>query len=281
MNILLLLLIRQRDFQGSVIFPSTLDIDARFHSLRNAHSNMVDISGTPRCCNQCRRRRVMVRDIHNSDYSDIGVSLKCDLQQPSCARCIKRGIQCRGPKQGLTFVDRDATNSPSDRGGSRRSPPGCNQLNSVTRLQPLIPPTSSLDSSQPFYRCMVDEFKTGIFDRSINPSPQALESIAAICSGVIAPLAFRSKALDASVFVCFTMYLARYRGDAKLLELATSSYPTALREFRSQITTTLGNGSKRSGRIDMLMAISVALQFFEVRNIPNARIERQRRRWYG
>lgn len=139
-----------------------------------------------------------------------------------------------------------------------------NQSKSSATFQSPIPPASSLDSVLPFYCSMVHEFKNGIFDTNKNPSPQALQSVAAMCFKVISPLAFRNRAFDASAFVSFTMYLARLRGDTKLFELAISSYPIALRCFRSYIAMVVLNRSKMSIHIDMLLAISVALQFFEV-----------------
>jgi hypothetical protein len=80
-------------------------------------------------------------------------------------------------------------------------------------------------------------------------------------------MAFQSKALDTTIFTAFTIYLARLRSDKKLLELAMSAYPTAIRGFRPQLTSAVGKKTERSNHTDMLMAISICLQLFEVSSI--------------
>ena len=152
--------------------------------------------------------------------------------------------------------------SPPDQGRRPSSVPS--QGGALVQTQGAPAPTSQLYSAQDFYQSMVEDFRTAIFEINKKPSREALQSAVSICSSVVIPMAFQNKALDTTIFAAFTMYMARLRGDSKMLELAMSAYPTALRYFRPQINLVLDKKTERRNLTDMLMAISIGLQLFEV-----------------
>lgn len=211
---------------------------------------------------------------------------KCGLEQPSCAQCVKKGSRCSGPRKGPTFIHRDVSNmrSLSDRRNliaairnegdssppSRASPPSPDAPHqTIPLLAPKFAPpmSSSLDLPQDFYRCVLEDFGTRIFDCHKYPANQAVEDSISSPTLTILPCAFQNKALDAIIFASLTMYLSRFRGDTNLFQLGMSAYPTALRYLRPQLRLSMKSTNQR----DLLMAACLGMQLFEVSSIVTNR----------
>jgi hypothetical protein len=210
-------------------------------------------------------------------------ALKCGLEQPSCVRCLKSGVQCSGPRTGPIFIRRDINNvqSESDREMLLRAIR--NQSNttsgelrrSVRAAYGAIPPVNdpfplatipSLGYSRDFYRSVVEEFWSSTCDPAKNSTRRAIQASILICVQVILPLAFQNKALDAAIFAASTMYLGRLRADAKLRALAMAAYPTALSRFCSELVLASDSKTEQRSQEDLIVATVLSLLLFEVRS---------------
>ena len=162
-------------------------------------------------------------------------------------------------RKNLIAAIRNESASPPPRSASSSSPVASHRTIPPQEPKPALPMTSSLDSPQDFYQCVLQDFQTRIFDCHKYPANEAVEdSISNSCLGIL-PYAFRNKALDAISFASLTMYLSRFRGDSNLFELGMSAYPTALRYFRPQLPLSV----ERSGQRDIMMAVCLGMQLFE------------------
>ncbi|RFU32106.1 hypothetical protein B7463_g4227, partial [Scytalidium lignicola] len=226
---------------------------------------MGNIPGSSKRCKECRIRRV-----------------KCGLEQPSCTRCLKSGIRCSGPTTGPTFIRRDASNiqTESDREilisaiRNKSAPPTRLRLQDTSRAingtAPLcLPrPTDPLSSLCSFsiwmdlYRSVVDDYALLSRDQNSNREG-AIQSSVSKCATEILQLAFRNRALDASLFASSVMYMSVVQGDAGLQEVALSSYSTALRYFRSEVVRDCESQAGQMKQKRLLMSINMALLFFE------------------
>ncbi|KAL7942561.1 hypothetical protein V8C42DRAFT_331350 [Trichoderma barbatum] len=223
---------------------------------------MGNIPGTSKRCKQCSVRRI-----------------KCDLGQPDCARCLKSGIKCSGPRAGSIFVHRDVNNirQVSDRklliSAIRNqhmdtSPPAVPvegiHSNAISRklTTPLsIPP--SLDCSMDLYRSSVADLWMLTCQPATLLTAQKVESPMSTSARAIIPLAFGSKTLDAALFAVSTMFMGKLRRDAKLQGLAIAAYPSALSRFRSELALGFGPKSGQTNRNVLAIAVALTLLLFE------------------
>lgn len=129
-----------------------------------------------------------------------------------------------------------------------------------------INPTVSFSSFDPWvdlYRSVVEDFSRLSCDPSNSPVV-AIQSSISKCAELLLPLTFRNKALDASLFTCSVMYIAKVRGNSALQEVALSSYSNALCRFRSEITKVCETQSQQTQQKQLLLSINMTLVFFEV-----------------
>lgn len=206
---------------------------------------------------------------------------KCDLGQPSCARCLKSGIKCSGPRAGSIFVHRDVnnihqvtdrkmlSNAFQNQHKDTTTPPTAavkrvygNAISKKLATPPSI--SSSLDCSMELYRSAVADLWLATCQQVAIPADQNVESPMSSSARVILPLAFGSKTLDSAIFAVATMYMGKLKRDAKLQGLAMAAYPPALGRFRSELALGFGPKSGEANRKIRAIAISLTLLFFEV-----------------
>ena len=228
--------------------------------------------------------------------------MKCDMQQPQCARCLRSGLECSGPKSsGALFVNRHADTFLSqtaqmalveayqDRPREARAVNDTGTLHQATLLSiqqfryaiashqtastlsraetTLISHTAE---TAPLYLAILDEFKpenaVGIFggDRAGDPRISHYSNIATVIRGLLPLTSKGFSVLDRSVFSLFTLYYGRLHSDSGLVALARSSYTSALSHFSQRLGKLMANNTpEHQSSFLAFTCAAVALQLFE------------------
>lgn len=250
---------------------------------------MTNIPGSSRACAQCRARRVKVwwsstctlrRNVVNIRH----YLCKCGLEQPSCTRCLRRGVQCSGPTVGLIFVQRDIHNihASSDRqllNSAVRQHSGHNSGRAnqsvgipASKADPghgkeKVPPRELAPRSafDDFYRSVVIEFWTLTCGSGTVSPERDVQALMTTSAQAVLPLATLNKTLDSGIFVVSALYLAKAREDHELQNLAMAAYPGALQQFRSELSSFMSmRVASRGMRPVHIVATALCLLFYEV-----------------
>jgi Fungal specific transcription factor domain len=251
---------------------------------------MVNIPGSSRGCKECRVRHIKVRRCYSDNSPSIcsrayssnhHCLLKCGLEQPSCVRCLKSGFYCSGPKTGSVFIQRDINNikgvsdrkllnaaihnQSSDASNHARKPERITYGDwSTSKPRTPLHAVPGAGCQPDVYRSLVDDF--WLVTRAFPKTPARRDAQQPISFGavIIFPLAFSNEALGNAVFAVTAMYLGTLRGDTKLLRLGMEAYPSALRRFRSELTSTFDHKAGQKHGLESVMAIVLSLLLYEV-----------------
>ncbi|KAI8634972.1 hypothetical protein F5Y19DRAFT_132416 [Xylariaceae sp. FL1651] len=219
---------------------------------------MVGNPGSSTRCLQCRQRKK-----------------KCGLEQPSCLRCVRSGLQCSGPGQTNVFINRNGSDlfQRTDKAalnaafGSRHASPA-----NLEVLDGLVTQSSSCI----LYDAIAAEFApkplTGIFsgDRSPDKVPyysgiaKAVRALTGMASGC-------TNLLDLGVFTLLTKYYGTFQRDEALVDLANASYTKVLGLFHQRlvgVNTLLQYNSADHRSYQAAFYVCLTMQFFEMINWP-------------
>lgn len=223
------------------------------------------------------------------------ISFQCGLETPSCVRCVKAGTECSGPIDSRTYVNLNAGNihrqtnrknlhtAFAERHQSvRYRQDTCSkeiQLKADTTTVTVVSLPNGKSSHSlnniaihTFYVSLTDEFKprlkVGIFSGDRNRLGGPIYS--SMATGIRALLPYTShgnKLLDLSIHTLLTRYLGAFREDDKLVNLARSSYTSALGEFHKHMCS-MEHISQTKLQVDhisrALLCLCLALLLFEV-----------------
>jgi hypothetical protein len=84
-------------------FDSTIDMHMADRSIRRPQVGEI---GKSRACQDCKRRKVKVRPRYSMLSNHTDFRLKCDYRKPTCLRCEKAEIACKGYQRDAKFVNR-------------------------------------------------------------------------------------------------------------------------------------------------------------------------------
>jgi hypothetical protein len=174
------------------------------------------------------------------------------------------------------------------------------QLGGSTNTAPLDVPEKALDALQDFIRAsevsvlqanapmsalpaglfyytVLDAFQPrselGLFsgDRVPVPVEEGNFSNVALCIRSLLPFAnpVQKQPMDVALFSLLTMYMGRLVNNPKVVDMAHSAYTSAIRDFRLVLGSSVGGDDVPvpSQQSQLFLALSTALQMFEVRSI--------------
>ncbi|KAI3337065.1 hypothetical protein HD806DRAFT_26042 [Xylariaceae sp. AK1471] len=219
---------------------------------------MVGIPGSSTRCLQCRQRKK-----------------KCGLEQPSCLRCVRSGVQCSGSGQTSVFINRSASDllQMTDKAA----------LNAAFRARHVTPTNLdivdsllTLSSSRALFDAIAGEFapkpRTGIFsgDRSLDRNPQ-YSDIAKSTRALVGLASRSSNLLDLGVFTLLVKYYGTLRKDQALIDIAGASYTKVLGLFHQRligVSALLQSSNADHSSYQAAFCVCLAMLYFEVGDNP-------------
>jgi hypothetical protein len=226
------------------------------------------------------------------------VSKQCDLSTPECRRCYRAGVRCSGLRDPRTFIHRNATNlgqqshrmalasalqsrrqlqpASSNSGISNGQAHRPQQITACPPHRPSPHPDiiSVLLPGRLTYFTLIEDFKplawTGVFSGDRVSRNQPMYSSAAMCIRALLPLtSLKMKWLDLSILSLLMTYMGGLRNDNRLVQLAQSSYTSALEESHPHIQQAIADcnsGARPQASLQLLLLLAIAFQTFEVRS---------------
>lgn len=226
---------------------------------------MVGVAGKSRACFECKRRRVKA-STHPNQTISISLSLEqqCDFRKPSCLRCEKASLSCRGYGKASVFVNRtwsepstNALDAISEARSLHQTPSVCLPSSTTQTLFQRLQSTPSTSPEE--LRSTAFEILKALYlprgSYSVDhPGTNAYSWVQATCQ-----LRLESRVLDLSLlaFCAVQIHVTEPNSDFqdKALHLYTETLP--------ELVSTLADDKKRNQ--NETFAAIVVLSTFEVR----------------
>jgi hypothetical protein len=139
---------------------------------------------------------------------------------------------------------------------------------SFSQLRNALNATGSKLAFSSIFQEFLPKDEDGIFsgDRICRHQPRF--STVALCIRSLLPFAsLRIKVFDLSIFSVLVLYFGKLKSNFDLVRIATSSYTSALNEFRQhidQVYPAIKSEPERNGFNQSLLCLNMALQLFEI-----------------